>query len=153
MHYVGLRFCTASHIKKGKEAPPGRRRAKSTRARQIGDQSVAGKKLPKMVRKRQPAAGTSAPFVFVESDFQALTGHPQVEQAAKRLNKAVATISGLDVSGKRQIPTGSFQGLVRYEDAFGQYTAALIASTCQWLLNGRCRLCGTPLRKRNLSNH
>jgi hypothetical protein len=113
---------------------------------------VGGKKLRKKARKWRSSAGVNAAFVFVESDFQALTGHPQVEQAAKLLNKAVAAIGGLDASGKRQIPAGAFRGFVRYEDALGQYTAALIASTCQWLLNGECPLRGTSLKKRNLSS-
>jgi hypothetical protein len=141
-----------SHIRKGQGSTARQALYESTRARGMGGQSMAGKKLPKMVRKSQPAAAVSAPFVFVESDIQELTGHSQVKQALKRLNKAVAAMSGLDVSGKRQIPAGLFNGVVRYEDALGQFTAALIASTCQWLLNGACPLCGTPLRKRNLSN-
>jgi hypothetical protein len=141
-----------AHKKRGQGSTARHAPRQSTQTRWMGDQSVARKQLPKMARKWQPAAGISAPFVLVDKDIQALTGLPQVNQAAKRLNEAVAAISGLDVSGKRQIPARSFQGVVRYEDALGQFTAALIASTYQWLLNGECPLCGTPLRKGNLSN-
>jgi hypothetical protein len=96
------------------------------------------------------ASSVEDTFRLSLADIEALTRHPQIKIANRRLRKAFEAITGWRMIGTRGIPRKKFELAVEYEDALGDVKEAFITATRDWLHRSECPVCGSGPKQRRL---
>src|SRR3981189_1941415 len=100
---------------------------------------MSGKKIS---GSKAAKSASKPPHRLTLADIEALTSHPQIKVADRRLRRALEAITGWRMLGTGGIPKNKFELAARGEAVAGPVKDTCISAPRDWLLRSQCPLCG-----------